>query len=210
MNMEERLSRLEAKVQRLEDIEEIHNLMYRYFFYFANHSDRIENELFSQTNPNVYAIIGDRGKYTGIDKIKEIFGAMRETYLKVPGFMGFIIGMNPVIEVAKDGKTAQGLWYGFGPHVMPGLDTNELTQKWLFGKYVMEYVKEDDGWKILGLTFLCIFRTSYEKGWLKEQETKRVKFAAKPSQTSDEVNTHHPYDPTIVNPFLPNPPERIR
>jgi hypothetical protein len=184
--------------------------MYRYFFYFANHNEKIENELFSQTNPDVYAIISDRGKYSGIEKIKEFFGAMRDKYLQVPGFMGFIIGMNPVIEVAKDGKSAQGLLYGFGPHVMPGLESDELTQKWLFGKYVMEFIKEDDGWKILGLTFLCIFRTAYEKGWLKEQETVRMKYAVTPSLTSAKLKPHHPYNPTIVNPFLPDPPERVK
>lgn len=210
MDLEKRVEALEAEVDRLRAVEEIVNIQNRYFYYLANHDPRICDELISH-NPNAFVIIGDRGKYIGIDQIRSFFDAMRQNYLGTPGFMGCLMGLDPVIEVAKDRKTAEAIWYELGPCTMNGLNTKELTAKWLFGKYIVKYVKEDDGWKILELTFMCIFRTAYDKGWLKEQQTVRMKYdQCVPDKTSAEVGTHHPYDPHIVNTYLPGPPPKIK
>jgi len=205
--LDAKVKRLEERCRRLDDIEEITNLQERYHFYLGMLDVDNIMELFSKQNENVYAEIGDRGKYVGLEKIREVFSNMRQTYEKTPGFMGHIMGLNPVIEVDKDGKTASGLWYGFGPLSLPGLNSNQLEQQWLFGKYDVKYIKEDGEWKILNLHFFLIFRTSFHEGWLKQQETRRVKFNADPSSPASR---HNPYNPRQINTFLPGPPERIK
>jgi hypothetical protein len=45
---------------------------------------------------------------------------------------------SPVIQVAKDGKTAKAIWFS------PGVEGNQ----WAYGKYAIDFVKEDGQWKI--------------------------------------------------------------
>jgi len=61
-----------------------------------------------------------------LEKINEVFTKMRNAHERFPGHMGHIMGVNPVIEVDKSGKTAECLWYAFGPLSMPGLEDDEL------------------------------------------------------------------------------------
>ena len=56
----------------------------------------------------------------------------------------------PVIEIAGDGKTAQGAWYSPGVGVMPVYEDGKihLQSMLFFEKYGGDFVKEDGVWKI--------------------------------------------------------------
>ncbi|MBB6253259.1 nuclear transport factor 2 family protein [Nitrospirillum iridis] len=56
----------------------------------------------------------------------------------------------PVIEIAGDGKTAQGAWYSPGIGVMPLYQDGKihLQSMMFFEKYGGDFVKEDGVWKI--------------------------------------------------------------
>jgi hypothetical protein len=78
----------------------------------------------------------------------------------------------PIVEVAKDGETARGLW------LMIGADTvkepnGKVQAYWAAGGFAMDFIKEDGEWKIWkyftkGLTRLAPF----EIGWHKQNETR--------------------------------------
>lgn len=56
----------------------------------------------------------------------------------------------PVIEVADDGKTAQGAWYSPGVGILPVYEDGKihLQAMFFFEKYGADFVKEDGKWKI--------------------------------------------------------------
>lgn len=64
-----------------------------------------------------------------------------------PGAMERVNLMSPLIEVARDGKTAKGMWY------CPGADTQserdgKLHLQWHYIRYAVDFIQENDGWKI--------------------------------------------------------------
>lgn len=53
----------------------------------------------------------------------------------------------PLIEVAADGKTAQGMWYSLGQVTNAGPD-GKATGQWMHERYAVDFIKEEAGWKI--------------------------------------------------------------
>jgi carotenoid cleavage dioxygenase len=72
--------------------------------------------------------------------------------------------MQDVIDVAPDGKTAQGRFRAFmtaGRHK----DHGGPRQWWEGGLYENEYVKEGGVWKIKVLNYMPQWHADYETGW---------------------------------------------
>jgi hypothetical protein len=68
------------------------------------------------------------------------------------------LACDPVIEVAADGKTAKSVW------LSPGC----AGDKWIWGTYIVDYIKEDGEWRLWHVNFCPLFRTKYHKGWMEE------------------------------------------
>ena len=71
----------------------------------------------------------------------------------------------PIIEVAKDLKTARALW------LSPGLlnrrdDSGKLYARRGWAKYAADFIKEDGEWKFWHLHVDPTFRTPFDKGWV--------------------------------------------
>lgn len=68
-----------------------------------------------------------------------------------------------IIEVAADGKTAKGIW------ISPGTETAPSPGKekgaWCWGKYEVEFIKEDGVWKFWHMTLYPLFLTPYNRSW---------------------------------------------
>ena len=62
----------------------------------------------------------------------------------------------PIIEVAKDGETAKGLWLMYGAETMKKED-GKVSAYWAAGQFAMDFIKEDGEWKILER--LMVYRT---------------------------------------------------
>ena len=141
--------------------------------------------------------IGEMGVYEGPESVKRFLTALaaRERFR---GQMIHIMLMNPYIMVSKDGKTAKGMWWAFGPCAdyctpYPG-DEQKLTAYWLCGKYDKEYVKEDGRWKLLSLHMMVYFRSPCEQGWLKEPDCARWQAltGAPPYKPQSLIDPYHP------------------
>ena len=105
------LEKLEAEVRWLRDILEIQNLQARYNSLIGmNLGDRVPEEVFAQNDPDVSFEIGDVGRWEGIASIRRVFGKLT----LVPGKMGLIMAVQPIIEVAerwpKGEGTMDGIW----------------------------------------------------------------------------------------------------
>ena len=196
------LEKLEARMRRLEDILEIEKLQSRYQHYLSlGKADKVR-ELFAQKN-RVSLEAGDSGviEAEGSEEIRKKLFLGTGDKLKTVGRYSENHAVNPVIEVSKDGKTAKGVWFS------PGIGTfaSMNLQGWEWGKYDMDYVKEDGKWKIRHLRWYQTFETPFEKGWLYQQEFGSMRTRGIPPDK--ETTRHMPYSPYRINYMLPEPPE---
>jgi hypothetical protein len=146
---------LARKVQHLVDLEEIKKLQRRYqYWLFKQDYDRIIDS-FAKKTPGVRMEASDSGVFRGPEGVarffRQVVGALRTR----PGAFTMHLAVGPVIEIAGDGKTAKSIWFS------PGCAGN----LWVWGVYVIDYVREDGQWRFWHMVFSPFFRTPYEKGW---------------------------------------------
>lgn len=65
----------------------------------------------------------------------------------IPGALERVNLMSPLIEVARDGKTAKGMWYCPGADTQSEID-GKLHLQWHYIRYAVDFIKENDVWKI--------------------------------------------------------------
>ena len=59
-----------------------------------------------------------------------------------PEFKHQVMQLQGVVDVAPDGKTVQGRWYGFGANAFPA-EGGKVNPGWMNGVYEVEYLKQD-------------------------------------------------------------------
>jgi hypothetical protein len=163
------IEELQARIQRLDDIKQIEQLQ-KIYGYYADYGEWQKIvDLFAAADPSVEE--ADRGVYRGKEGIQRYFVDLLgdEGKPRRVGLLSIVFQLQGVVTVDKDGKTAQGRWYGMGMEAKPitSINEGELRQTWINGVYENEYIKENDKWKIQKLHFFLTFRTPYEDGWLK-------------------------------------------
>lgn len=158
---------LAARLQRLEDIEEIKQLKGRYWIACDldivgghNHDYETIAELYAQDGTwEVEAIdLPDLHRAArraeGRDAIREYFRANQERYAFCMHF-----GIAPVITV--DGDTASGHW-----HLLATMHLKEPDIGfWAGAHYHDTYVRTADGWRIQSTRVTSGFSTPFEAGW---------------------------------------------
>jgi ketosteroid isomerase-like protein len=150
---------LRARVEKLEAINEIRNLMADYTHYFdtgwegAGRDAVKVGALF--TEDAVWG--GDTGGQKGRARIESWCARFGHT-----AHMSLHIAMNPKIEV--DGDSAQGAWNGLIPMVTP--DGQAL---WVGGRYECKFLRTEEGWRIWRMNFLTAFQTPYDEGFGRTQ-----------------------------------------
>ena len=220
---------LEEMIQRLNDIHEIQNLMssHEYYHQAGMHKEELE-QLFARKTPGVSWESGDLGRFEGIEALrkcyvdgKEMIGEMNlkemrklfpeiknEDKNKFIGTMNVHTLTTPIIEVARDGKTAKGVWMSPG-HVTQLVD-GKLTAFWMWEKYGVDFVKEDGKWKFWHFHVYTDFMTPYEKSWVENSLGPRLspKFPPDfPKPNKPSISDYPQYSPFTNPQFEPRPPE---
>jgi hypothetical protein len=202
---------LEERIQRLEDIHEIQNLMSRYeYLHTAGLQDETA-DLFAKKTPGVRAEIANWGVYEGIEGIRRLYPGFHKYLEGNPAGQMFMHALTTsVIEVAGDGKTAKGVW------ISPGHETirdpeGKPQAMWTWIKYGNDFVKEDSKWKIWHLHVYGIFHTPYEKSWVEVSGEIPFEISVPvPDELKPDRPTTHPlwwYRPTVAPENVPAPPE---
>ena len=158
-----RIAELEKKAQRLKDINAIKRLQRSYGYYVDNEMWDQVVDLFSNDGT---LEIGLDGVYIGKDHIR------RYLYALSGGKPGLSAGtlnehyqLQPVVDIAADGKTAKGRWRAF---IMSGTWAKRAT--WGIGPYENTYVKQDGIWKIKSIHWYETLMVPYELGWVRERK----------------------------------------
>lgn len=153
------------RIQRLEDIHEIHNIMgRRAYLHSAGRHDREIGELWS-TQDDVVFEAEDMGAWTKLSSIKRSYVNGNPFPTGTKGLMIEHTLTTPVIEIAEDGQTAKGVWVSPGHETFPDGDGTPKAH-WSWGRYAVDFRKENGAWKIWHLHVLTTFRTPYNQDWV--------------------------------------------
>lgn len=200
MNLEE----LYRKIEHLENLEEIKKLQrkYQYWLYKQDY-EKIVDRCFARKTPGLLMEASDSGIYKDREGIRRFFLENMAQLRKTPGAFTMHLAVAPIIEIAGDGRTAKSIWFS------PGCAGEPM---WVWGVYMVDYVKEDGEWKLWHVNFNPLFRTPYDKGW------REVPIAASASKGLEDgpPTRWNPYDKTKAGqelfhhlPDAPDPYERM-
>lgn len=157
--LEAELVGLKARLTRTEDIEAIKRLQHSYGYYFERGMNKEVADLFSEADDaeiNFRGIGGFLGANAKKSWDKHLPGMDGPTYLHLLALT------SGIIDVAPDGVTAQGRWYGWGLVAIPAdaIKPGAINHFGFGAVYENRYVKEAGIWKIkrLDLALLVKFK----------------------------------------------------
>lgn len=200
---------IEERLQRMEDIHEIQQLMGRYPYYVMMMDyEGLNNNLFAKKDPGVKVHLGSIGYWQGVDAPQRSIGSIGSggPPQDRTGIMTLHMPVCPVIEVAGDGKTAKGVWIGIGLLCMKN-EKGEPNGAWEFDKYGVDFIKEDGRWKIWHHHIYDLL-----KGWNVDEKwaemfKKQPPVGGRGVQPDGPTFDHNPYSPTTIIQNAPKPPE---
>jgi hypothetical protein len=208
----------ELEIYRIEGTQEVENLinLYEYYSEVGRWDDLLQ--LFALDTPDVRSEILNWGVYEGAKGLADLYkgicrqdSSVDETHLK-PGYFMVNSNTTPVIEVARDGQTAKGLWIVFGAAATPP----SCEARWQWFKLAADFKKDKSIWKIWHYHLYGLFETSYYKSWAENNKHFLSEIAPakrKPSVKKEllpQRPTTHPlwwYSPSSVNDPVPTPPK---
>jgi hypothetical protein len=181
----------EQLIERWEDQRFIKNLMGKYVNCLVLNRDRgIPGMFWSKSEAGVCLGLNE-GWYRGFDAVKAYYFAMYDYNAAVaevlqkqfPAQLGAlskdqVYGIGtfrvnplacPVIEIAMDRKTAKGLWYSQGSYVR--VTGAGPVAYWTWGYYAVDFVREDDEWRIWHLLRLDDIDVPCGQSWVKPIES---------------------------------------
>lgn len=149
VDLETELAATKHELERQKAVTEIQNVMARYMLYHSAGRHKACLDLFAMRTPDVRVEVAMWGQYSGpagvfknyIDGIAENEGDRIGWFCEHPV-------STPLIEVAGDGKTAKAIWSTHGPETAINPDTGKYDANWMYGKFAVEFIKENGHWKM--------------------------------------------------------------
>lgn len=210
--IEQRLDRLEDENRYLRDYIAIERLQSLYQHYIHIGANKAIVALFADRD-DVEIELSNKGILKGRDAPRRYFlkaGTPQEItvdrVLLPAGGLILHTAVNPALEINRDGTRAKAVW------LSPGI-TNLLPPNaapiaaWNYGKYEMEYVKENGEWKFLAFRWHQMFLTPYSKGWVESNIEPGTIGSAVPADQPSAPDFFSPFRADQVNRFDPPPPE---
>ena len=215
LSLEERLAKLEHQVERINDRHEIEMLVADIMTCWSQKNMHLAGKHMAKEMPDVCAEVGDRGTYVGWDKLKLLF----DVEYQIPDNRGNMLRhflTTPQIEVADDGKTAEGTWWTIGIETIMNKD-NVPQAVWCFCMIAYDFIKIDGVWKTWHSHWYVLAKCDYEKGWANDydqwttqwidRDKYQIKDGVKVEKHDDAKTTwHNPYTPKWIQEAAPAGP----
>ena len=162
------IRKLEARMQKTEDIEAIKKLQDSYGYYLEHWQEEDLIALFSH-NENVAVEINDFGLFKGWEGIKSCYH-FEDHYPNYPGL--------------------KGRWYGY----FLGAQRREGELRALIGCGIWEndFIKEDGIWRILKIFWNDIISSPLDEGWVKTPDMLNPKHKDAPPAGPNTTFLHYP------------------
>jgi hypothetical protein len=165
--LEARIKALEARIQIMEDTEEIKKLQRAYGFYLEHWMAEDIIDCFAD-GPDTSLLVA-AGEYRGKENIRDFFrqgrGDVEMRKADSPEFLHQVMQLSGVVHVEPDGKTARGRWYGFGANAFPA-GGGKTNPGWMNGVYENEYVKENGRWKFKKIHWCMTFHAPWGESFV--------------------------------------------
>ena len=161
------LNDLMLQAERLEAVQACRNLMGRYSYLHSAFRNKEFMELWSKRDDVSQTM--PFGKFVGYEGVYQSYVGVHgdrntpEDYEAIRGLMMIHEMSTDVIEVAADGKTTSGICISPGSETAP--DAGKVKGAWCWGKYEVEFIKEDGQWKFWHMTLFPLFLTPYNRSW---------------------------------------------
>ena len=162
--LEAKVAAMEKELTRLRDIEAIRKLEHAYSFYLVMWMPDEIMDLFVD-RPDT-TLEWPEGTFFGKDGLKRFFGNINPN--KDPEFMHQMMHLSDVIDIAEDGKTGKGRWWGFGAMALP-MGEAGVMQALACGIYENDFIKEDGTWKLWKIKWVPVYSGTPARGWVKEE-----------------------------------------
>ena len=185
MNLEEKIERLLLLAEKNDAARQVQNLASKLCYYQEVGAWEKRWDLLADKTPGVTVEIAARGVFEGKKNAYEtlvthekIFEtshaeAIRAEFPELEfetihtGMLETSILGTPIIEVADDLKTAKGTWMAV--MAMAKARKGEYGQPhagWVWWRYSIDFVKEDQVWKIWHLVANPVFIANYTEDWV--------------------------------------------
>ena len=163
-DLKKEIAKLRLEVERAHAVTACQNLMNKYSFYHMKGMTTEETHLFALKTPGgaVEMLWGIYDEPEGILRWKRAEGYGKPPE---PGVLPLHAMTTPIIEVAKDGQTARGLWLMIGAESGKMPDEEKGSATWAAGQFAMDFIKEDGEWKIWRYNTVGLIQSPFEKGW---------------------------------------------
>lgn len=163
---------LETRAARVEDVSDIERLQRAYGYYLdAAQWDQMA-DLFADDGS---IEIGLDGVYRGKERVRQYLHALGHGHTGLSyGELNTHMILQPVIDLAPDGRTAKGRWRAV---IMTG--TYGKSAYWGEGPYENEYVKQNGVWKIEKVHWYQTYMVPYRGGWAKNKDVNQGIYVSK-------------------------------
>jgi hypothetical protein len=178
--LEAKVAAMEKEITRLKDIEAIRKLEHAYSFYLVMWMPDEIIDLFSWRDDTT--LEWPEGTFYGKDGLKRFFGNINPK--KDPEFMHQMMHLSDVIDIAEDGKTGKGRWWGFGAMALPTGDSG-IMQALACGIYENDFIKEDGTWKLWKIKWVPVYSGTPARGWVKEERLAKPRPQPKPQNEGE-------------------------
>lgn len=221
----------EQLLSRWEDRREIKNLMGKFSNCIILNREQDIFGMFWSGREDVCLGL-NHGYYSGKTAIRDYYDAvykgnclkarvMRDVFPEQLGEMSDdeIYGIGPfkvkpigsqVIEIAEDGETAKGIWHCQGAYAE--ITPSGPVSSWTWGYYAVDFIKEDDCWKIWHILYVNDVDRFCGQSWGKpvEEIPELPEFSALKDFKLPEPNVpvkvweeYHPLRPLTPAPRVP-------
>jgi hypothetical protein len=171
--LERRLQVMERQIRRLEDIQAVRTLHFKYGYYIDMCLYDEVVDLFAEDSEQRFL----NGIYKGKAGARRLYCEwFRNLFTKghngpVYGFLLEHLQLQDVVDIAPDGQIAyarfRALMAAGQHHTKQERVPNFPDQCWEGGVYENQYVKENGVWKIKLLNYNMLWQADYEPGWAK-------------------------------------------
>jgi hypothetical protein len=200
-NMVKKNQNLEHEIGRLKAINEIQNLMGIYEVIHTQRGMMNTWQIFARHTSDTWIEISNWGRVEGFEEIKKFwelhdweadYKAQKLPQSKMFPPAGVMFDHHlttPIIEVAGDGKTAKAIWFSPGTETKPR--DGKLTAHWCFGKYAIDFVKEDGLWRVWHFKWFRNFITPFNISWVDRPRIYEEAYIGPPGEFKSKKSAFH-------------------
>ena len=163
-DFEKELRDLKFELDRTRALAECQNLMGRYVIRLMTGDLTGCADLWARREDSRVEMAW--GVYDGYEGVRACYDKCHVDNLgDMVGILPIHTLTTPVVEVARDGKTARAVWISPGLESHPNEETGRADCNWCWIRYGTDFICEDGIWYIWHMSTYGLFMTDYYKSW---------------------------------------------